>query len=289
MDFLIVLGAVLFSASFWLWMIYKKDKFESEPLLFLLKVMFLGGLISVIPSGSLNELVVDKTATSPMVILWQYLFVGLNEELWKLAATVYLINNHHHFDEPVDGLIYAATVALGFAAIENIQYISQYGLNVLVTRHIMSVPGHIAFAMLWGYGLALAKFKYPERDWVMVVLPFYLLGSVLHGLYNFSLAVLPIVLNMLVALTLVIMLYRHGTKNMARMLMHSPKRPAGHCTICGTDNLEASHCCHECGAELQSWSGKEFALLRRIKCKKCTAQNRLTAKFCVQCGTDLHK
>jgi len=281
MDILIVFIALLFSTGFWFWLVRRKDRFAPEPFWFLCKIMLLGGVISIIPSGVLNSLVVDQHETAIFTSLWQNCFVGLNEELWKLLATVYLIKNHHHFDEPVDGLIYAATVALGFAAIENIEYISRHGLGVLALRHFTSVPGHLAFAMLWGYGLTLAKFKHPERHWVRVIWPYYLVAALFHGIYNFSLGVFPAGLNIVVAMILVVGLYRHDSKKIAGMLIHSPLRPKGHCPACASNNQQSSQFCRQCGTELLV---EEFKVLKQVSCKQCATKNLITAKFCVQCG-----
>lgn len=282
MEYLIVFIALVFSTGFWFWLVRRRDRYAPEPFWFLCKIMLVGGLMSTIPSGLLNSIVVDQQETAVFTSLWQNCFVGLNEEFWKLFATVYLIKNHQHFDEPVDGLIYAATVALGFAAIENIEYISIYGLDVLAIRHFTSVPGHLAFAMLWGYGLTLVKFKYPEQNWVIVIWPFYLAAAVFHGLYNFSVDIFPEGFNIIIAMILVVCLYRYDSKKIACMLKHSPLRPVGHCTVCMANNHETSHYCRQCGTKLAI--EEEFFVLKRITCKHCATPNSINTKFCVQCG-----
>ena len=55
-------------------------------------------------------------------------------------------------------MIYAMTVALGFAALENIEYVIRFGAGVLVARALFSMPIHLACAAIWGYGLARARF-----------------------------------------------------------------------------------------------------------------------------------
>lgn len=282
MDFFIAAAALIFSTGFWFWLVRRKDRFAPEPFWFLCKIMLLGGLMSTIPSGVLNSLVIDPDATAVFTSFWQNCFVGLNEEFWKLFATAYLIRNHRHFDEPVDGIIYAATVALGFAALENIEYISRYGLDVLVFRHFSAIPAHIAFAMLWGYGLTLAKFKYPKKNWVYVVFPFYLAAALFHALYNFSVSVLLSGLDVLIAAILVVFLYRYGSKKTAELLLHSPLRPVGHCSFCTADNSESSKFCSHCGKGLVVTEVLEA--LQQDACQYCNALNAINNKFCVQCG-----
>lgn len=291
MDLIVVLVAVLFSAIFWFWLIRRKDRFAPKPFWFLCKIALLGGVLSVIPSAVLNSIFIadiSEFKQAPFITaLLKNGFIGLNEEFWKLAATIYLVKNHIHFDEPVDGIIYAATVALGFAAIENIEYISRHGLGVLVIRHFISVPGHLAFAMLWGYGLTLAKFKYPDRHWVSVIWPYYLAAAFFHGLFNFSATFLPGILNILVITLLVVFLYHFSSKRSRQLLLHSPLRPAGHCPECGTTNKETNLFCDKCGMHLEV--SDEFPLLKRIACPQCEASNRMNARFCARCGVAFAK
>ena len=73
-------------------------------------------------------------------------------------VAVFLLRRLREFNEPVDGLIYSMTVALGFAAFENIEYTVNGGLGVLVVRSFTAVPLHVGLASIWGTGIARAKF-----------------------------------------------------------------------------------------------------------------------------------
>lgn len=53
----IVLTALLFSTSFWFWLVRRTDRFAPEPFWFLAKIMLLGGMISIIPTSFLNSFV----------------------------------------------------------------------------------------------------------------------------------------------------------------------------------------------------------------------------------------
>jgi len=282
--------AILFSGSIWLWTVFKKDHYEKEPLFQLLSIALIGGGMSVIPAGFFNSIVsawfdIDG---SPSLVknIGFFSFVGLNEEFWKAFATIYLIYKHHEFNEPVDGVIYAMTVALGFAVIENFSYISQYGLGILVDRHFVSVPGHIGFAMCWGYGLALAKFKYPERNVWRVVLPYLLVGAALHGLFD----VLASTSSRLVlgsSFALVLGLYIVGNKRLQTLLLHSPFRPVGHCIKCQTHNVEEAKFCRQCGSDMQMnpdlFPTNALTAVDKI-CAHCQTNNVSDAHFCKQCG-----
>ena len=53
-----------------------------------------------------------------------FLWAALVEEVVKFMAIRFMILNDPEFDEPVDAMIYMITASLGFAAIENILFIS---------------------------------------------------------------------------------------------------------------------------------------------------------------------
>jgi RsiW-degrading membrane proteinase PrsW (M82 family)/ribosomal protein L40E len=285
--------AILLSGSIWLWVVLKKDRYEKEPLFKLLKVAVLGGLISAIPAGMFNAWVggwlgFDPETDSDMQgMLVFYGFVGINEEFWKALAAIWLIAKHKEFNEPVDGIIYAMTVALGFAVLENFEYITQYGLGVLVGRHFVSMPAHIAFAMCWGYGLALAKFKFPERNVWRVIFPYLLFAAILHGLFDIFASA-----DSTVALMLVIALYVYGGKRINTLLLHSPFRPEGHCVKCLTNNAEGSSFCRKCGFDMRmdkSLFAEKAQYFENKQCGHCHAVNIPAAQYCKQCGEQLPK
>ena len=57
------------------------------------------------------------------VVLGSGLVVGLIEEGSKLSVLAFGTRRNRNLNEPVDGMVYASAVALGFAAIETLTYI----------------------------------------------------------------------------------------------------------------------------------------------------------------------
>jgi RsiW-degrading membrane proteinase PrsW (M82 family) len=113
------------------------------------------------------------------------------EELGKFAVVYYGVFRNAEFSEPMDGIIYAVTAALGFASLENLLYITQYagislsmGITVGVLRAILSVPGHALYSSMWGYALGVAKFRQGIRR-NEIILGGIALGILLHALFNF--------------------------------------------------------------------------------------------------------
>jgi protease PrsW len=161
--------------------IYKKDRYEPEPLRLVAGVFFLGALM-VIPAGLIELLFPEGVFSSAVV-------APVVEEGLKFLVVYFAIYHHPEFDEPMDGIVYAAAASLGFATIENILYVIDGGLAVGIVRAIASVPGHVVFACVWGFALGTAKFR-PENERTKIILTGLFLGMLFHGIFNFSLEVI---------------------------------------------------------------------------------------------------
>jgi len=74
---------------------------------------------------------------------------------------------------------------MGFATVENIEYVWKFGLETAVSRMFLSVPAHAAFAVLMGYNIGLAKFQPQRKRWLMVKA--LLIVVLLHGSFDFFL------------------------------------------------------------------------------------------------------
>jgi RsiW-degrading membrane proteinase PrsW (M82 family) len=101
-----------------------------------------------------------------------------------------------HFDGPVDGIVYAATIAGGFAFTENILYFGQAVLeantfsdlySIFLLRGLMSPFAHVMFTACIGIALGIAA----SRKRAHAGVGYFLLGLVpaiaLHALWNGSL------------------------------------------------------------------------------------------------------
>ena len=120
-----------------------------------------------------------------------FLVIGPCEELAKFLAVRLFVYRNKEFNEPLDGIIYAAAAALGFASLENVLYVIDWHTGhvqwgALGIRSLLALPGHVIFATTWGYALGRQKFDPRYRVWPMVML-----AALLHGLYDFLLDVPP--------------------------------------------------------------------------------------------------
>lgn len=111
-----------------------------------------------------------------------FLGAAIPEEFFKFLVLYFYAAKHIEFDEPMDGIVYGATASLGFAALENVLYVSEGGFAVAIVRAVLSVPGHALFGVVMGYYVAQAKFTTGDRGPLLA----RALGIpiLLHGLYN---------------------------------------------------------------------------------------------------------
>src|SRR5262245_21891555 len=75
----------------------------------------------------------------------------------KLLPFLIFARRHREFRGPMDGIVYAVAVALGFATVENVLYASVFGDDVIVLRAFTSTLAHVAFSGLWGYAFGLGR------------------------------------------------------------------------------------------------------------------------------------
>lgn len=168
-DILLVCAALLPAIVLCVY-VFKKDKVEKEPIGLLL-LLLLSGVLICYPAATVEgvlfeiidnifmpfgyeeggEIYLDDTTFRIYNACIYFIGVALVEEGFKFIAMYLITRNNKNFNSLFDGLIYAVFVSLGFAGFENIFYVLDYGWTNAVMRALMSVPGHMFFAVLMGY------------------------------------------------------------------------------------------------------------------------------------------
>ena len=117
----------------------------------------------------------------PLSIAVFTVVIGAVEELAKCGAAWSLARHRKEFDEPVDGIIYGCAAALGFAAVENMKYFALGRMSgaVIAMRAFETVPAHMFFGAIWGYGMGLKLVSRRAR-----VLPYLALAALAHGAFD---------------------------------------------------------------------------------------------------------
>ena len=198
-----LLLAALVPAAFLMVQVYRLDRIEKEPAGLLLKLALFGALSGVVAGaieGALTR-VLDVTLGGSMLrlVLENFLAVALVEEACKRWVVLKFAWNHPAFDYRFDAVVYCVFSALGFAALENILYVAEYGFAVAVSRALLSVPGHCFFAVYMGIYLGQAKMAERAMQRYYIELPdetpgqylraSLLVPALLHGFWDFSLSV----------------------------------------------------------------------------------------------------
>ncbi len=163
------------------------DMFEREQRRYILLAFALacGSTLLVFPITDLLErytpLVLDGSAWND----WWYstLAIGLVEETVKLLPYLVLLRFTRQVNEPFDHVLYGSISALGFAFMENVQYLERSGLHAFGGRAFTSSVSHMFDTSIICYGVAMALHR-GRPVWPRVPL-LLLVAALAHGFYDF--------------------------------------------------------------------------------------------------------
>lgn len=187
---LILLCAAVAPALILMWFVYHRD-FNPEPVNLIAKG-FLYGAIATFASTLISQPLAALGAYTQEphsiveAIKISFFGAGIPEETAKLVMLWLLLRNCREFDERYDGIVYAVSVGLGFATLENIMYVVSAGadwFSVSISRAMFAVPGHFSFAVIMGYYYSKYHFMGPEKSRDSLVKA-WLYPVLLHGTYD---------------------------------------------------------------------------------------------------------
>lgn len=302
MDLLFIPLLSLMPCLLWLWYFSSRNRHKRPSRTLMARTFLLGGL-GTIPALALN--IVGQSAISRLVetfglreffgtdqvthLLVLLLVVGPVEETIKFLVVFGYAWRKKEFDEALDGVVYSATAALGFAAAENIIYLAQHDPTLVLLRGPLSNPGHALFSALWGLSLSRAK---AVPNLVRVRLPILLSGliaaSLAHTLFD-TLLVAASRLSIFFFVALVVAMIIFFIKVRSKIRQHSENSPHGqgtmvmtttrYCQECGAQGVSMMHC-QKCGVFIPE--SDEIQL-----CPICSRCQRPGAKFCTCCGANM--
>src|SRR5213594_221084 len=220
----LVLAAVaaLLPALAWLVFFYTRDRYEREPKWLIARV-FLWGLAAGPWASGMNLLIAQlfshavdgarhagDLGGAAGLLIGMVALSALNEETMKYTVVSSRLRREKNFNEPVDGIIYMTTAALGFAAGENFVYIvnAYFGVlaeagqsgqetavvvhNAFVNAFLVTAPlrslltmlGHVSWSGIVGHFLSGHALQgAPGRTLVGGVI----LAGAVHTAFNFPL------------------------------------------------------------------------------------------------------
>lgn len=188
-------GPAFFYASIVYWL----DRFEKEPLRLLVGAFLWGAVVAtigaIIATHVLQlgvELITGSAALADLT--GTTIFAPLVEESLKgIAVLLIVLVFTHEFDSVLDGIVYAAITALGFAATENVLYLYFQGyatdglpgmIGLFILRVLFGGWGHAVYTAFIGIGLAVARL---QQGWLIkLVAPIFgwSVAVFLHALHN---------------------------------------------------------------------------------------------------------
>lgn len=186
MDLLELFGIALAPGVAIMLYIYLKDKHEREPLSLLL-VSFIYGIFSTLITLSISFpidlLIVLRKDDLVDQVYDAFLKVALVEEFSKFIFVRFILYRNKNFNEPFDGIVYAVMVSMGFATLENLIYVFQYGLETGILRMFTAVPAHATFGVMMGYFLGKGKFIHKRQVYYGLIA--LLTATLFHGAYDY--------------------------------------------------------------------------------------------------------
>ena len=198
MAYSVLIVPIVLPVLFWAWYHYHKDRHLPEPISHLLIAFLLGGVAFWLGTlmyqalglvGLRYDAFLLAETDRLGLLLYALLAIGPIEELAKMIPFLLFIRRFPEFDEPIDGIIYASFIALGFAAVENVVYFQYLSSGEAIARGFVGPVVHIVFASIWGYYIGCACLS--GRGLIGTTLAALAGTAILHGLYDYLVIAMP--------------------------------------------------------------------------------------------------
>jgi RsiW-degrading membrane proteinase PrsW (M82 family) len=168
-----------------IWMV---DQPRREPVVNVLRYLIAGALAAAVAAFAESLLTPIESRLGDPRLSWPvrlglvFVGVGLLEEVCKFGLLAGASRGDRHLDEPFDWVVYAVSVSLGFAALENVRVLWQ-GAHAGWSRALFAVPVHALLGTLMGHHLARAMrdgaATAARRRWLAVLEP-----AAWHSVYD---------------------------------------------------------------------------------------------------------
>lgn len=198
MPFLVAVLLSFVPAFLYAAIVYWLDRFEKEPAKLLVGAFVWGAVVAtfgaVIWTGVLQLGVGALVGSAAADVAGTTLLAPVVEEVLKgLAVALIFVAFPHEFDSVLDGMVYGAITALGFAATENVLYLyflgyqeGGYGdmLALFVLRVLLGGWGHAVYTAFTGIGLAVGRLRGDPASKLAFPLLGLMVAIFLHALHN---------------------------------------------------------------------------------------------------------
>ena len=195
MQILASLLAAVIPMLFYLFFLWKFDRYEPEPIGIVIK-HFLWGAIGAVIIGIVvssffvtdsNFLFVNDKVKSLFAVV---IIAPIVEELSK-GIFLFHSSRKDYFDDMTDGIVYGGAIGLGFGMTENFMYFLMYDsnfvnwLSIVLIRSIFSATMHAIATATFGAMIAKAKFSIKKSHKIIYPVIGLLLAIVFHATWNY--------------------------------------------------------------------------------------------------------
>ena len=171
------------------------DKFK-EPRKIII-ITFLFGVLITVPAGYLNHFIMETFENNSQVnnaLIGGFFAGGLVEESLKFSVFYFYVLKEKAFNEPMDAIVYGVVVSLGFATLENYDYVFRLAeeykispLDMAIGRAYTAVPLHALCGVIMGFYFGMYAFVSGGKNLSLALIVPY----IFHGTYNFLCAFPP--------------------------------------------------------------------------------------------------
>lgn len=165
------------------------DRYDPEPPWALAIAFAWGALVAVLFSATVNDAVGAVLGDTAAGVISAPVF---EEGSKGLGVVLFLVFLRREFDDILDGIVYAGTIALGFATVENVLY---YGRGLLeggsdllialfIMRGILSPFAHVTFTSMTGIGCGISRESHNKTVRIIMPLVGYAAAVTLHAIWN---------------------------------------------------------------------------------------------------------
>jgi len=174
---------------------YLRKQIAKEPSRILFQT-FLYGAIMTFPIMFIQH-VFEEEEVFTNLFLSNVVFTSGLEEFFKWLILLLVIYKHVEFEDVYDGILFGASVSLGFATVENVLYLLTYGTDIAFIRALLPVSSHALFGVVLGYYFGRAKFAKGSAKKKYLLLAF-LAPYTLHFTYNAIFAIQELFLYLII-------------------------------------------------------------------------------------------
>lgn len=213
----ILTGTAVISAIFYMFYVIMKDSLKPEPWPMLIAAAVVGivAALAVCLTGwgrPIEGLQVLEAHSLTESLFIGFLGLAIPAEVVKWIALFIFLSLNKYYDEYLDGMVYAVCLAMGFAGVWSIWFMtssSDLSSLAMVVQCLfiifILVPIHLAASSQMGYFFALARRRHKIRNLLLALLLPILINGLLctlllalgnRGAYYFILGILYPILSM---------------------------------------------------------------------------------------------